>query len=67
MPPLGMALLVETKGDAGLPLGTAVVFGTGDARVGGDVGTPLGEAAAVLSAEMSSGIVTICILAADKG
>ena len=40
-----MLVLVETSGDAGLPLGTLAWFGTGEARFGGaDVG-PLGVAA----------------------
>jgi hypothetical protein len=39
VPPLGMALLVATSGEAGLPLGMAWL-GTGEARLGGaDVGT----------------------------
>ena len=39
MPPLVMALLVATKGDAGLPLGRFAWFGTGEALFGGeDVG-----------------------------
>ena len=44
MPPLGMALLVVTKGDVGLPLGTPACAGTGDARFGGEVVPPFAVA-----------------------
>ena len=41
-----MALLVETKGEAGLPLGRFAWLGTGEARFGGAEGAvgPLGVA-----------------------
>lgn len=44
MPPLGMALLVATRGDEGLPLGMLAWFGTGEARFGGAEGAPLAVA-----------------------
>lgn len=40
---LPWVLLVETRGEVGLPLGCAW-FGTGDARLGGAVAVPLGVA-----------------------
>ena len=47
MPPFGIALLVATKGDAGLPLGKLAEFGTGEARFGGADEGPLGVAASL--------------------
>lgn len=47
-----MALLVATRGDEGLPLGTEAGLGTGEARAGGAVGAevPFGVAAIIGSA-----------------
>lgn len=55
-PPLGMALLVATSGEAGLPLGVAWL-GTGDARLGG-AAEPLGEADAFESVPARSSSLT---------
>ena len=48
MPPLGMVLLVATRGDAGLPLGMLAGLGTGEARFGGAEGVPFAVVAADL-------------------
>jgi hypothetical protein len=63
VPPLGIALLVATKGEAGLPLGTLAWLGTGEARVGGEVG-PFGVAVVeVLVASVLTWVTVTSVLA----
>jgi hypothetical protein len=63
VPPLGIALLVATKGEAGLPLGTLAWLGTGEARVGGEVG-PFGVAVIeVLVASVLTCVAVTSVLA----
>ena len=63
--PLCIALLRSTSGEAGLPLGMACWLGTGEARLGAEVGTdPLAVAVdVVLSA---SGILIFLTASTSK-
>ena len=66
--PLGMALLVATKGEAGLPLGRLAWLGTGEARLGGAEGAavPLGEAAKrVLVVAMLTCVTVMSVLVGE--